>query len=84
MRIALHVFQAAAPPVRKSRRHAQKWKNIPVDRILGRVDMRRHCGDAIIITLVSHFSEETGSSAHSRINKFVTSRASRKMSRGRS
>jgi len=32
MRIALHVFQAAAP-VRKSRCHAQRWKNIPMDRI---------------------------------------------------
>jgi hypothetical protein len=46
MRIALHVFQAAAP-VRKSRCHAQRWKNIPMDRI-GAAD------DAFIITLVSH------------------------------
>jgi hypothetical protein len=47
MRIALDVFQAAAPPVRKSRRHAQRWKNIPMVRI-GAAD------DAFIITLVPH------------------------------
>jgi len=47
MRIALHVFQAAVPPVQKSRRHAHGWKNIPMDRI-GAAD------DAFIITLVSH------------------------------
>jgi hypothetical protein len=58
MRIALHVFQAAVPPVRKSRRHAQTWKNIPVDRIssvsarIGAVD------DAFIITFVSRFRKK--------------------------
>jgi hypothetical protein len=46
MGIALHVFQAAAP-VRKSRCHAQRWKNILMDRI-GAAD------DAFIITLVPH------------------------------
>jgi hypothetical protein len=84
MRIALHVFQAAVPPVRKSRRRAQRWKNIPVDRISSVWTRIGTADDAFIITLVSHFAEETGSSAHSRINKFVTPRASRKMSRGRS
>jgi hypothetical protein len=46
MRIALHVFKAAAP-VRKSRRHAQRWKNIPVDRICA-------ADDAFIIILVAY------------------------------
>jgi adenylylsulfate kinase-like enzyme len=43
MPIALIVLQAAVSPVRKSRRHAQRWKNIPVDRIFIRIDMRRRC-----------------------------------------
>jgi hypothetical protein len=84
MRIALHVFQAAVPPVQKSRRRAQGWKNIPVDRISSVSTRIGAADDAFIITFVSHFAEEAGRLAHSRINKFVTSRASRKMSRGRS
>jgi hypothetical protein len=44
MRIALHVFQAAFPPVQKSRRHAQGWKNIPMDRISSGIDTHRRCG----------------------------------------
>jgi hypothetical protein len=55
MRIALHVFQAAAPPVRKSRRHAQRWKNIPVDRISSVSARIGAADDAFIITFVSRF-----------------------------
>jgi hypothetical protein len=59
MRIALHVFQAAVPPVRKSRRHAQTWKNIPVDRISSVSTRIGAADDAFIITFVSYFAEET-------------------------
>jgi hypothetical protein len=55
MRIALHVFQAAVPPVRKSRRHAQTWKNIPVDRISSVSTRIGAADDAFIITFVSRF-----------------------------
>jgi len=60
MRIALHVFQTAVPPVRKSRRHAQRSKNIPVDRISS-VSTRIGAADgAFIFTFVSHFAEQAG------------------------
>jgi hypothetical protein len=84
MRIALHVFQAAVPPVRKSRRRAQRWKNIAVDRISSVWTRIGTADDAFIITFVSHLAEEAGYLVHSGINEFVTPRASRKMSRGRS
>jgi hypothetical protein len=53
MPIALHIFQAAVLPVRKSRRHAQEWKNIPVDRTSQTWIRVGLSDDAFIITFVT-------------------------------
>jgi hypothetical protein len=58
MRIALHVCQAAVPPVQKSRRHAQGWKNIPMDRISSVSTRIGAADDAFIITFVSRFRKK--------------------------